>query len=406
MPLQEEGVQYPRQVPPPFGLPEGWKAIERAYGAQAKTAGQTYIRYASPDGKHKTVGSVKQAIIKDSEDRGLDPDEEVSKWENAVNDEKEAKQKARDEAGFMEGQALEDAIECFRAAHGSLTGAVVCNLPGWRGESKMLENCGQNVAMYYSPAGWKYPLLKNIEAHFGRRIQLGLEVPDFEAARNSVKVDENGKVINVARAENIKEVFTHVEAERRNKKRKRGGELLKETDIIDGDYQESSILSVVQLKVSETRDALEAHSVANISGLISEAEAIHKVLLERGFAENTQLIYVSGKKEAESKRPDTLHGLSGIFYQRPEDFNGRSYFQKIALSSISTVGVGCGHLFLFWNAEPTCWKIGRLDESLAGIARCFDDNSIPVNMATKWLVYGEVQSEGCISGLGFGVPGL
>merc|ERR1711957_733612 len=101
--------------------------IERAFGANAKNAGETYIRFQSPCGKHKTVGSVRSAIIKDAEMSGIDPVQAVAKWEQAVQDEKDAKQKEKDDNGFLEpGEKLDEAIGCFRAKHGALSGAVVC----------------------------------------------------------------------------------------------------------------------------------------------------------------------------------------------------------------------------------------------------------------------------------------
>lgn len=52
-------------------LPPGWRA-ERKRVAKGKTAGKEYIRYFSPDGKHKDIKSLTEAARLDAIDRGLD----------------------------------------------------------------------------------------------------------------------------------------------------------------------------------------------------------------------------------------------------------------------------------------------------------------------------------------------
>jgi hypothetical protein len=41
-----DDVIFPREIPLPQGMPDGWKAIEKVYGLTARTQG-TYVRYNS-----------------------------------------------------------------------------------------------------------------------------------------------------------------------------------------------------------------------------------------------------------------------------------------------------------------------------------------------------------------------
>lgn len=379
MPLVEEGVKYPREVPGPFGLPAGWKAIERKFGDTSKCAGQTYIRYAKPDGKG-TFGSVKAAIKEDALDRGADPDQAVQDWEVAVQQEKDEKQREREENGFAEGKKLEDAIECFRAKYGQLNGATVNEIPGWRGESKIQES-GQIGAMYYGPHGWRYPLLKNIEAYFGMRMLAGLEVPDIEAARNAVQLDENGKPINKARRDNIVETLSHVE--HRNKKSRRN-RFLEEDEVTNDDFQPSEVLFVVKLLSSKSSKELEKIGVGALGELDREVSEIKKILEKRGFGEDVKMLYVTGSHKHMQGSTNVLDCLSGVYYKRPGEINGKSVYQKIVLSESSPIGVECNFLHLFWSSTRSCWKLGKADDTLAGFARCFDSDF--TGTTTKWRV--------------------
>merc|ERR1719401_1929134 len=238
--------------------------------------------------------------------------------------------------------------------------------------------------MYYSPTGWKYFLLKNIEAYFGVRMLAGLEIPDIEAARGSVKLDENGKPINVARKENVQEMFTH-QMEPKKKKRRR-------LFATDDDFRECDFLSVVQLRASTTSQELEKIGVADAAALSSQADAIHKTLQKRGFSNDTQVVYVNGRRKDIALSSDLPDLLSGVYYQRPEDFNGYPCYQQIAISEINPGRLACSYLYLFWSAERGCWKLGQLNDAMAGFARCFDSNSNPASVNAKWLLYGYIPS--------------
>ena len=48
---------------------------------------------------------------------------------------------------------------------------------------------------------------EDIEQMFGNRMLEGQPIPDIDAARNNVKVDENGRTVNVARQENFVSEF-------------------------------------------------------------------------------------------------------------------------------------------------------------------------------------------------------
>ena len=189
MPNVEEGAVYPRVVESPFGLPGGWKAIERAYGNTSKSAGLTYIRFDGPDGRHKAVGNIQGAIKHEAKDRGLDPEEALQKHKAALVELAAQRAREAEERGILKGEKRVQAIGAFREVHGPLNGATIRCLPGWRVESKLLEGSGQISARYYDPEGNMYELVKDIECLFGMKMQRGDKIPDIEEARANFEVD-------------------------------------------------------------------------------------------------------------------------------------------------------------------------------------------------------------------------
>eukprot|EP00927_Polykrikos_kofoidii_P032717 TRINITY_DN27792_c0_g1_i1.p1 TRINITY_DN27792_c0_g1~~TRINITY_DN27792_c0_g1_i1.p1 ORF type:complete len:874 (-),score=117.22 TRINITY_DN27792_c0_g1_i1:81-2543(-) len=95
---QEDGTQnlidtdeaeqaFPREIPPPDGLPQGWKCIEQQF-LSGSVKGQVYKRFTSPWGK-KTQ-SVREAIKADADYRGEDGDAAVLRWEKQKMDQQKA----------------------------------------------------------------------------------------------------------------------------------------------------------------------------------------------------------------------------------------------------------------------------------------------------------------------------
>mmetsp|Transcript_120699 Transcript_120699/g.301145 ORF Transcript_120699/g.301145 Transcript_120699/m.301145 type:complete len:394 (-) Transcript_120699:33-1214(-) len=361
------------------GLPPGWEAIEKPY-LSGIYAGTTYIRFQTKDLRHKSVGSLKKAIQIDAEERGLDPAQAKAEYEQRKEEEKERQKQERESKGLLDGQRKNEAIEFFRSAHGKLDGATICQLPGWRGESKLLEKCGQLSARYYSPEGVTYALVNQVEAFFGFKMQKGEPVPDFEAARNSVQVDEKGKVINSARTEHIVDSLLGESAPKRQKR--------SSNSIVayDGDYRETEHLRVFRMLTSASEAQLQEYGIDSREGH-EMATQIQKLLIGGGFPSGTEMLYVAGHKNSEAPVSKSVDGLQGIYHQKADQFNGRPCYQKVFLTKSAVNPLGCTGHCISWSRSRNLWKIGRLSEEKAGFAICRQDKPTPAEVDQAWCLY-------------------
>jgi len=267
----------------------------------------------------------------------------------------------------------EMAIAHFRDAHGQLTGAIVCCFPGWRGVSKYLEVSGQQVAMYYDPEGRKFSLLKDIEQMFGTRMLEGQPIPDIDAARNNVKVDENGRTVNVARQENFVSEF-EVDAVKELKKiiKKR-----KFRHVNAEDYHETDLL-VAPLK------QLQPNRIPNSKELQRNGAEVQRHLEKRGFGGETELLFVGNKKAATEKSSPVLEALRGVYFKKKDFFGGRPCYQRVLPPQDGTERLTCVGTYLFWSRSRCCWKLGSLNDGLAGFAICPEDQPTPESLSSKW----------------------
>eukprot|EP00443_Scrippsiella_acuminata_P057997 CAMPEP_0115463818 /NCGR_PEP_ID=MMETSP0271-20121206/48556_1 /TAXON_ID=71861 /ORGANISM="Scrippsiella trochoidea, Strain CCMP3099" /LENGTH=283 /DNA_ID=CAMNT_0002890689 /DNA_START=30 /DNA_END=878 /DNA_ORIENTATION=+ len=159
------------ELPAPIGLPEGWKCYQKRY-LTGPTAGQPYVRFTGgADFKHKGILSVRAAIRKDAEDKGLDPDEEVAKYDKVKQEKAEALAKAKEEAGRLSGAKREEAINRFREKLGTLDGPTCQAITGWKCEFSHSVNCNQTHVTYIDPEGIRYVSLKDIECCLGFRMR-------------------------------------------------------------------------------------------------------------------------------------------------------------------------------------------------------------------------------------------
>ncbi|CAE7712174.1 unnamed protein product [Symbiodinium sp. CCMP2592] len=298
-----------------------------------------------------------------------DTGEDLTAMYQEMKDKKEQEQAQRrreesEKKKEMKKQQREQHIENFRAVYGALTGSLVMALPGWSGEAKLQENCGQLCSSYYDPEGRSWKLLKDIEAHFGSLMEQGKQdtFPDFDAARDSQATDENGKVINIARQQNQVEAWTREQKppESKEKPRKRKREL----KMVDyGHYRETSHLKLFD--VSEmTEKAMERERLPDGPALQKEAQRLLQLLIQRGLPETTQILYMrgSGKKAAGSK---LIRAMSGWYFRRPFEVADRSCYQHVRLIGGKPV---CSEAHVFWSAHYSLWKLGALtDDKASGL---------------------------------------
>eukprot|EP00933_Yihiella_yeosuensis_P053849 TRINITY_DN5214_c0_g1_i3.p1 TRINITY_DN5214_c0_g1~~TRINITY_DN5214_c0_g1_i3.p1 ORF type:complete len:394 (+),score=65.69 TRINITY_DN5214_c0_g1_i3:97-1182(+) len=347
-----------KEIPPPKGLPPGWKCIEKVYLSGTK-AGQTYVRFDSADGKHKTVLTVPRCIRIHAEENGLDPDEELAKYEAAKEEKKANAAAEREKAGIVKGQKREEAIDHFRSVHGPLDGATVMALPGWRGEGKLLENCGQVTAVYYDTDNRPWKLLKDIEAMFGTKMLAGAtDLPDFDKARAEKDLD------NMAR-KNVVDKFEYSDTPKfaRAKKRKTF------SVIDDADYKPCTKLAVSKIDIDSSKKEKSSDEFQTID------------LLEKRAFSVIELVNIGTEAQANDK---LISNFAGIYYKMADNLHQKPCFQRVGITKQG--GLVCPGQYLFWSPHRKGWKIGALDDSKAGLALCCEDVECPT-LTTNWLIW-------------------
>lgn len=360
------------------GLPDGWKAIEKVYQTGSQK-GQKYVRFHNEH--HSCICSVRKAIELHASDTGQDPAKALKDYDAAKKAISDAKKAEREQKGLLEGKKKTQAVEVFRAKFGKLDGATVCKLPGWRGESKLLEKCGQICARYYSPSGEKYSLINQIEAFFGFHMMNGEdhEVPDIEAARTLVEDDGTGKKVNTARSgDSVKEDFTVMPTMKRQKKDKVRVARLE-------DYRSSKDLKMIPLLRDDSEAALA--DTADPEEVLSAAEDIHRQLVERGFDLGTALLYMTPAKHSRVPNVRMINAVGGIYFRQAELFSGRPYYQHVRLVGPDSNGLACSGNYISWSSHWNHWKIGNLDEGKAGLAICRSDVQAVTDADQPWMLY-------------------
>lgn len=179
-----DGITYPREVPVPEGLPDGWIGVEQAYGPNSKTPGQTYVRYKSVDGRHKLVMGPKQVVQLHCKDRGIEDWQSMyAKYEQAMKarqaKEAEERTKEREARGKFEGEVRERMVALSREHFGELTGPIVFGFPGWRCRWDFSPESHQTPKIFTDTDGNEWKLLKDLECKYGSMIEsAGGRVPE------------------------------------------------------------------------------------------------------------------------------------------------------------------------------------------------------------------------------------
>mmetsp|Transcript_9307 Transcript_9307/g.20712 ORF Transcript_9307/g.20712 Transcript_9307/m.20712 type:complete len:383 (+) Transcript_9307:58-1206(+) len=373
-----EQITYPRDVPCPEGMPPGWKGIEKQYGPGSKSAGQTYIRFYSLDGRHKHILSPLKAIEKDAEDKGYDVNKAIKAYNDATKarHEREAARRLeeREAKGILKGQNREEAVNFFQEKHGPLSGPVVHALPGWKTRWDFMPNCGQVHVAYIEPDGTEWKLLKDLEAAFGSRMKRGEDLTELidagKAMANPTSFTEGS---STAKATQGSFESTGPEAPgvgvRKPSRHSRHGKRARPED-----YEES------QLAVAASGSQALA-SAPNGADLTREAEEISKLLVERGFPKTTEMVAAFGR----SSGSKMVEMLSGVYYELPVGLHGRPTYQKIHQDPQRPTTLICRPLYIFWCEPMARWKIGALDNGLAGYAYCAEDRPRPADLQGHWL---------------------
>lgn len=389
----QPGVTYPREVPPPDGLPPGWKAMEFAYKS-GPSLGKTYVRFNSAIKKDMT-STVKKALERDALNKGLSQTEAdviVEEYMQEQFRKKERLKAEKESQGYLKGPAREEAISAFRSVYGELNGGLVGKLPGWRAESMYRETCGQTAVTYYNPEGRSFNTVKDVECYFGVRVQRGEGVPEIAAAHANVKTDDRGRIVNEARqevavtrtVEDVKEIQEKKKA-KINECIALGAEQAQRTSnkyVPSERYAEWPALAVldVPLAANGANEKMEGLEV----DLKREAEGISRMLQAAGFKASTELLAVQGSP---TNLPH-VESLRGIFHARPGTFNGKAYFQQTMKHKCGDLA--CRGLYIYWSNLHNRWKIGPLDEEdrKAPYAYLPGNRDRPSGVSNQnWIVY-------------------
>jgi len=229
--------------------------------------------------------------------------------------------------------------------------------------------------------GITYSLVNQVEALYGFKMLNGEEVPDIAAARNSVQLDEFGKVVNTARRDNVVEAFAFA-ADSAPKRQKTD----KSSVASDEDFRETEHVRVIRLLAADSQAQLKEHGMDGGKPEV-EARKIQELLIRAGFPDKAEMLYVTGHKSAKAPVSISLDALQGVYYHRPDEFNGRPCYQKVFLTSTDITPLGCTGHFISWSRTRQLWKIGQLGEEKAGIAICRQDKPNPAELDQAWCLY-------------------
>eukprot|EP00435_Cladocopium_sp_Y103_P051231 s364_g15.t2 len=153
------------------------------------------------------------------------------------------------------------------------------------------------------------------------------------------------------------------------------------------DYLEVKTFRVLKLPLSED----EENSVGMEAG--ADFQEIQDQLRERGFQEPTLLLTtLTNSKQSKEPVPSQkiVDRMCSLWYCRPDDFCEKPCYQRIFLKEVEQIGskkdLICSDTHIFWSPQYDCWKIGHIDEDMAGYLRCDDPAQFPWETKKVWKV--------------------
>mmetsp|Transcript_108505 Transcript_108505/g.203707 ORF Transcript_108505/g.203707 Transcript_108505/m.203707 type:complete len:421 (+) Transcript_108505:42-1304(+) len=388
------GITYPREVPVPDGLPEGWKAVEQAYGPNSKAAGMTYVRYTSLDGKHKNLLGPKQVVQAHCEQLGIPWEPEYAKYQDAFNarKEREAHERAKERAarGQLDGEKREEAIALSRERFGELTGPIVLGFPGWKCRWDFLPDSEQTPKTFLAPDGREWKLLKDLECMLGSKLEGGstAEIEEITAMVEAGKKNTDAHDLfsmGSTRARETRgsclidpEVGGEAKAETAEERKERVKATKKRRKIVPGGKDNLHSFTPVVHPPQEGWAAL-----ATMEDRKQGFTEFQDRLLKRKFPDTTEILAVYDVKEASR----FAARISGMYYQMTTAVSGRRCYQKLMSSSKYPAGFGCDGVYILWNATESRWQFStRPLEEAACIAHCTDDQEEVTAVSKPWQI--------------------
>lgn len=396
MTTPEAGVSYPRDVPVEAGMPEGWKGVEKQYGATSKYAGKVYTRYYSLDGKHKHVCSPKQVFDTHYKALGEDPAPRLAEYlrlqKERADKEADMRRIQREQRGQMAGEAREAAIQRFRDVFGALNGPTVFQFEGWVTRWHYQPNCDQVMVEYLDPEGNSWKLLKDLECAFQAKMDNGAggHIPDM-VHRAQALADPKGFAEGSKRAREAQGTVelspatlegggTMISPEERARIAKERQDVKRAQDP---SVKRPRLQVVLPPEMPSKAKPLPFESKAEIQAAFDKYRGILK---QRGFPDDVALISVTGVTEERkyAKR------ISGVYYEMPEPFADYPVYQKLLHFPDAQDGVGCDPLFILVNARLARWEICTMLADVRPVIAVSEDNTgkevASISEAGQWQV--------------------
>eukprot|EP00928_Gymnodinium_smaydae_P091523 TRINITY_DN75244_c0_g1_i1.p1 TRINITY_DN75244_c0_g1~~TRINITY_DN75244_c0_g1_i1.p1 ORF type:complete len:400 (+),score=50.99 TRINITY_DN75244_c0_g1_i1:68-1267(+) len=388
MSLVEPGVSYPRDVVMK-GLPTGWRAVEQKYGDASKSAGKTYVRYFSKDGRFKNIGSLKAVYQKDAESNGLKPEVGVKLFEEFRAKEEEERQKKKEEAGVVGKEQREEAIQVFEAQFGKLEAYVVPKMTGWSHTAKYLEGSEQTHILFYNPEGVQFGTVKAVEASLGLRMMKGEDLTKMIKDARDEFIKEHGSLNpgynplrRTADGSSLKAAALSGDLAKVAEVEGRGsGPADKRRRLLDEDYVDYADLVVMEATKDSKASRKAGAGAADAKALVQSYSLARDSLTARHFEADTPIIAVLGG--GEHQYVDVLRGL---YYKTSDSLKGRPCYQHVK-SSKGGKTIVCGGRYMCWDdvKHRWCFVVGDLSAPRC-LAFNTDDKATPEQLSSPWRV--------------------
>lgn len=163
------------------------------------------------------------------------------------------------------------------------------------------------------------------------------------------------------------------------------------------DYEDFALLSIARIPLDSDLNAnaqlLFEAGAPNPKQLATTGVEVHKMLRARGFPEGPNgpevlVVFQHSRTSGSDKQNSVIDYICGTYYQRPDTFGERPYYQKVRVAE-GCIGRLCESLHVFWSNFSSRWKIGDLDDSKAGWAFCLSDQPRPMQTLQPWKVIKE-----------------
>lgn len=351
----EPDVTYPREVPVEPGMPPGWKAIEKQYGPGSKVAGKTYVRWQTLDGKIKNICSPRLAIEAHCKRTGEDVVAVLAEYTRVKEARQSVEAEKRKAQGNFDGEARDALISKFHKRFGELSGPQVFCFPGWITRWHFLQNCNQVAVEYIDPEGTSFKLLKQLECAFQFKIENGtgdhlpqmieeakLRADLAEFAKGSKTAREN-KAVFESSAEGVRVFDQEWRRTKMNKRKEESAQQRKKAKLD---------IDILRIFPEAFPQSGWAAPVANDE--VGKAfEGFQKLLVERGFSENVNMVAVFGT----SCKRKFHRRVAGIYYQLQDELGGKACYQRLLHFPDKQSKLGCDGVYLVYSLVRQRWEL-------------------------------------------------